>query len=118
MEAKNTQMDSVLLQAPGRDQLSFGQIDRPVPGSGQVLIKVESVPINPTDLYMMEGKYGKYADFKYPFTPGFEGSGTVIESGGGLLAWRIKDKRVAFTRMDTRMAKGEEVTIGGSMAQY
>ena len=29
----------------------------PKPGPGEVLIKVESAVINPSDIYMMEGKY-------------------------------------------------------------
>jgi len=30
-----------------------------------------------------------------PFIPGYEGSGTVVSTGGGLLAWRLVGKRVA-----------------------
>ena len=92
MDTAKKQMDSVLITGPGKDTLDFGQIDIPTPRNGQVLIRVESIPINPTDLYMMEGKYGKYGNASYPFTPGFEGSGTVIQSGGGLLAWRLTGK--------------------------
>ena len=117
MEESN-KMDSVLLTEAGRDKLDFGQIEIPVPRKGQVLIKVEAIPINPTDLYMMQGKYSKYFNLKYPHTPGFEGAGTVIQSGGGLLAWRFKGKRVAFTRMDQRMGPNNLQAVGGSMAQY
>ncbi len=61
-----------------------------------MLIKVEAAVINPSDIYMMQGNYdGK---FKYPLTPGSEGSGTVIASGGGPLAWYLVGKRVGFTR--------------------
>ena len=116
MDTLGKQMDSVLITGPGKGMLDFGKIDIPVPEADQVLIKVESIPINPTDLYMMEGKYSKYGDASYPFTPGFEGSGTVIESGGGFMAWRLKGKRVAFTRIDQK--PGDTVKVGGSMAQY
>lgn len=118
MDTVDKLMDSVLLEGPAENTLTFGKTDIPEPRKGQVLIKVESVPINPTDVYMMQGKYAKYANFKYPHTPGFEGSGTVIRTGGGILGWRVKNKRVAFTRMDQRRDKDHQITIGGTMAQY
>jgi NADPH:quinone reductase-like Zn-dependent oxidoreductase len=49
-------------------------------------------PINPSDLFMVRGVYGKQPPL--PCTPGFEGVG-VVEEGHGLLAWRVKGKRVA-----------------------
>jgi NADPH:quinone reductase-like Zn-dependent oxidoreductase len=35
---------------------------------------------------------------KFPLAPGWEGAGTVIESGGGFMAWRLVGKRVAVTK--------------------
>jgi NADPH:quinone reductase-like Zn-dependent oxidoreductase len=64
----------------------------PRPGHGEVLIRMEASPINPSDLSLLKGGYLRRS---YPFTPGLEGSGTVLKSGGGLLAgWRV-GKRVA-----------------------
>jgi NADPH:quinone reductase-like Zn-dependent oxidoreductase len=41
-----------------------------------VLIKVDAATLNPSDMYFMRGMYAvKHA---YPFTPGWEGAGTVI----------------------------------------
>lgn len=37
-------------------------------------------------------------EIAYPLPGGFEGSGTVIENGGGVLGWRLVGKRVAFTK--------------------
>eukprot|EP01099_Mayorella_cantabrigiensis_P000751 TRINITY_DN132_c0_g2_i1.p1 TRINITY_DN132_c0_g2~~TRINITY_DN132_c0_g2_i1.p1 ORF type:complete len:204 (-),score=52.46 TRINITY_DN132_c0_g2_i1:649-1215(-) len=66
----------------------------PIPGFGQVLIKVAASPINPSDIAFIRGNYGVKRNL--PTIPGFEGSGTVAASGGGLLAWRLVGKRVAF----------------------
>jgi NADPH:quinone reductase-like Zn-dependent oxidoreductase len=44
----------------------------------------------------MRGFYN--GDFKFPLVPGNEGSGTVISSGGGLMAWTLIGKRVAFVK--------------------
>jgi len=66
----------------------------PVPEFGEVLIKVAASPINPSDIAFLRGTYGVKRDL--PTVPGFEGSGTVVASGGGFLAWRLEGKRVAF----------------------
>ena len=49
---------------------------------------------------MMKGYYSEHGlfDIPYPTVPGWEGSGTVVLSGGGLFAWRISGVRVAFVR--------------------
>ena len=65
----------------------------PKPGPGQVLVKIEAAPCNPSDLLFLQGKYGVKKSF--PAVPGWEGAGTVVESGKGLLGWWLKGKRVA-----------------------
>ena len=97
-DAQEDTMQAVYLAGPGKDNLEYGTVPKPKPGKGQVLIKVESVPINPSDIYAMEGKYSEFVDFDYPFVPGWEGSGTVVATGGGLHSWYLKNKRVAFSK--------------------
>jgi len=48
---------------------------------------MEAAPINPSDLMVLKGNYGH--DIKLPCVPGLEGSGTVVENGGGLKGWRL-----------------------------
>src|SRR5262249_21767075 len=62
------------------------------PGRGQVRVRMLASPINPSDLLTVRGEYGRRP--KLPCTPGFEGVG-VVEEGSGLLAWRVKGRRVA-----------------------
>src|SRR5579872_1091375 len=62
------------------------------PKSGEVRVRMLASPINPSDLMMVRGGYGRQP--KLPCVPGFEGVG-VVEEGSGLLAWRVKNKRVA-----------------------
>ena len=67
----------------------------PKPKSGQVLIKVVAAPINPSDY----GKWGRIlTDEKkfVPVIPGIEGSGIVIQSGGGFIANGQVGKMVGF----------------------
>jgi NADPH:quinone reductase-like Zn-dependent oxidoreductase len=70
-------------------------VERPVlpPRRGQVLVRVEAAPCNPSDLMFLQGKYGVLKTL--PSVPGWEGAGTVIASGGGWMAGWLKGKRVA-----------------------
>ncbi|CAK4242373.1 unnamed protein product [Aphanomyces euteiches] len=70
-------------------------VDVPVPKSGQVLIKVESAAINPSNLSALQGLYASSASTPLPELLGTEGCGTVVAVGGGLWPWCISGKRVA-----------------------
>lgn len=65
----------------------------PQPGYGQVLVKIEAAPCNPSDLVLLQGKGTRLKTL--PAVPGWEGAGRVVASGGGLLPWWLKGKRVA-----------------------
>ena len=65
----------------------------PTPRRGQVLVRIEAAPCNPSDLLLLQGQYGTLKTL--PTVPGWEGAGTVLASGGGLLARWLVGKRVA-----------------------
>jgi NADPH:quinone reductase-like Zn-dependent oxidoreductase len=73
--------------------IKLEQINIPEPRRGEVLIRMDSSPINPSDLSFISGKYGSPG--RFPVTPGFEGSGTVVAHGGGILPGLRHGKRVA-----------------------
>jgi NADPH:quinone reductase-like Zn-dependent oxidoreductase len=87
-------MKAVLYERWGdpSEVLHVGEVPAPRPRRGQVRVRMLASPINPADLLMVRGEYGKLA--RLPATPGFEGVG-VVEEGSGLLAWRVRGKRVA-----------------------
>jgi NADPH:quinone reductase-like Zn-dependent oxidoreductase len=65
----------------------------PRPGPGQVLVRIEAAPCNPSDLIFMQGLYGVKKPL--PAVPGWEGAGTVVASGGGLMGKWLTGRRVA-----------------------
>jgi len=72
-------MNAVVLNKKG--EYGYGQMPIPTVGPGQFLVKIEASAINPSDIYMMSGRYNiKHA---YPFVPGWEGSGIVVAVGPG-----------------------------------
>jgi NADPH:quinone reductase-like Zn-dependent oxidoreductase len=75
------------------DVLQVRDVPVPGPGPGQVRVRMIASPVNPSDLLVVRGQYGRLPAL--PATPGFEGVGIVETAGGGLLArWRV-GKRVA-----------------------
>jgi NADPH:quinone reductase len=75
------------------ERLRLGRVPVPKPAKGQVLVKMACAPCNPADFLYLEGRYG--IDRPLPATPGFEGAGTVVASGGGMLGGWLMGKRVA-----------------------
>lgn len=72
--------------------LQVRDVPEPTPGPGQVLVRMIAAPINPSDLFMVRGVYGKQPTL--PCIPGLEGVG-VIEKGRSPLSWIFGGKRVA-----------------------
>ncbi|MBD1542767.1 quinone oxidoreductase [Arthrobacter sp. IA7] len=70
----------VARQPGGPEVLDFTEIDRPVPGPGQLLVKVAATGVNFIETYQRSGTY----KVKYPFTPGSEAAGVVEEIGEGV----------------------------------
>jgi NADPH:quinone reductase-like Zn-dependent oxidoreductase len=84
-------MKAVRQHRPGRS-LVIESVPVPVPGKGEVLVKMHAAPLNPSDLSLLKGGY---LERNYPFIPGLEGSGMVVKSGGGLIGRLRKGKWVA-----------------------
>jgi NADPH:quinone reductase-like Zn-dependent oxidoreductase len=87
-------MKAVVLESWGEPEkvLHVREVPEPAAGRGQVRVRMLASPVNPSDLMMVRGVYGVKP--RLPATPGFEGVG-VVEEGHGLLAWRVKGRRVA-----------------------
>lgn len=81
------------------------QVDRPSARKGQVVVKVEMGSVNPSDEMFVQGLYGLPRRAGVP--AGFEGVGTVVEAGPGLMGRWLKGKRVSFF-----------ATQSGSWAEY
>jgi threonine dehydrogenase-like Zn-dependent dehydrogenase len=78
-----------VISAPG----SVGVVDRPdpLPGPGEVLVRVGVATICHTDMYLLSGRHQSAT---YPVVPGHEFSGTICETGQGVDPGRI-GQRVA-----------------------
>jgi NADPH:quinone reductase-like Zn-dependent oxidoreductase len=78
-------MKAILFEQFGepREVLQVREVPLPQPGVGEARVRMRMVPINPSDLMTIRGKYGRLPTL--PATPGFEGVG-VVDTASGLLA--------------------------------
>ncbi|MFN4214330.1 zinc-binding dehydrogenase [Exiguobacterium sp.] len=84
-------MKAWLLDQPGLEHLHLGETERPTPGAGELLIKVEAVALNPVDYKV--GTNGN-PNWAYPHILGVDLVGEVVEVGSSL-ANIITGSRVA-----------------------
>src|ERR1044071_2614026 len=63
----------------GPEVMKLEEVPDPKPGSGQVVVRVKAVGVNPVDTYMRSGRYTRLPAL--PYTPGMDAAG-VIESVG------------------------------------
>src|SRR5258708_13984840 len=57
--------------------LEYVSVEKPIPGKGEALVRVEATGVNYVDVYHRTGLY----KLPLPFTPGSEGAG-VVEAVG------------------------------------
>ena len=62
--------------------LRMAEVATPEPGSGEVRLRMTHRPVNPSDLYCIQGTYPIRPDL--PGSPGFEGVGVVDALGNGV----------------------------------
>ena len=81
------------------EPLAVKELPIPTPGKNQLLVKIAYAPINPSDISATKGFYdtGKQP----PFTPGFEGSGVIVEVGPELLVQHKVGDRVSVIGVGT-----------------
>ena len=83
----------VLTKAGGPNTLAVIPMDMPEPKAGEIRIEVAFAGINFADLLMRLGLYQPRP--KYPFTPGYEMSGTVDAVGEGVTGFTVGQRVVA-----------------------
>lgn len=88
-------MRAVLCTAWGKpEDLTIGEVAPPPCGAGEVRIAVEAAGVNFADTLMIAGKYQEKPPF--PFSPGLEAAGTVLETGAGVTHVAPGDKVIAL----------------------
>jgi NADPH:quinone reductase len=75
-------------QTGGPEVLRLEEVPRPVPGPGEVLVRMEAIGVNFIEIYQREGLYPTST----PYTPGREGAGSVEQLGSGISRLEVGDR--------------------------
>ncbi len=90
------------------DVLEYVDRDRPGPASHQCLVRVHYAGVNPIDWKIRKGIMKFFLRIKFPFVPGYDICGEVIETGRGVS--RFKPGDWIYGQLDSRG--------GGAYAEY
>jgi len=91
------------------DVLAYEDADTPVPGAGQVLVKVAATSFNPADVAFRAGYLSEIIPLTLPHIPGLDLAGTVESVGPGVTGWKTGDAVVAILPMADDGAAAEYV---------
>jgi NADPH:quinone reductase-like Zn-dependent oxidoreductase len=89
--------------------LRYEDVEQPVPGAGQVRIRVAASAFNPVDDGIRGGYLQGPFPVELPHTPGIEVSGTVDAVGEGVDAFAVGDEVVGFLPMTAPGSAAEHV---------
>ncbi len=81
-------MRAMMLERPG-EPLRMREVPDPVPGTGQVRLKIHVCGVCRTDLHLVDGEL---PDPKLPVIPGHQIVGTVVETGPGVTLHAVGDR--------------------------
>jgi len=70
--------------------LRWEEVPDPVPGPGQVVVRVQAAGVNPVDTYIRAGVYAVKPPL--PYTPGLDAAGTVEAVGEGVKKPAVGDR--------------------------
>ncbi|TCQ08939.1 NADPH:quinone reductase-like Zn-dependent oxidoreductase [Rhizobium sp. PP-F2F-G36] len=79
-------------RGPAQDVIIVGDVPKPEPGPGEVLVRVAVAGLNPSDIKNRSG-WGGYKDMPYPrIVPQNDGAGTIEAIGPGVSETRLKER--------------------------
>ncbi len=101
----------VLTKTGGPDVLRVSEVSEPVPGPGEVRVRIHYAGINYAEILSRKGLYG-WAP-KRPYTLGMEASGVIEELGDGVDASRLGQEVMVGTKTG---AYAEKIVIPANWA--
>lgn len=86
----------VVYQYGGPEVLKFEEYPDPVPGPGEVLVRVAATSVNPIDYKRRAGLTKDFYPLKFPGLIGVDISGTVLKIGTGVEGFSVGDQVFAM----------------------
>ncbi|MFT5582430.1 MAG: NADPH:quinone reductase-like Zn-dependent oxidoreductase [Cognaticolwellia sp.] len=79
----------------GPEVLTLNDVPDPVPGAGQLLVRMQASSVNPVDWKLASGALRFLMRIKRPATPGFDLVGEVLQLGAGVTTFKVGQQVVA-----------------------
>jgi NADPH:quinone reductase-like Zn-dependent oxidoreductase len=93
----------------GVDVLQVVEVDRQVPGPGQVLVRVKAAGVNPGEDMIRQGVFAERWPATFPSGQGSDLAGVVEEVGPGVVNVAVGDEVIGFT--NNRASQAEFVLV-------
>jgi len=93
----------------GLDVLRIVEVDRPVPGPGQAVVRVKAAGINPGEAKIRSGLLAQRFPATFPSGEGSDLAGVVEELGAGVTGLAVGDEVLGWT--DNRASHAELVVV-------
>jgi NADPH:quinone reductase-like Zn-dependent oxidoreductase len=103
-----TMRAAVLTGYGGVERLELREMRRPVPGSGQLLVRVRAAGVNPIDWKIRQGRFRFLLPARFPLVLGFDVAGEVVAIGPEVADFEPGDP--VYAMLDSRH--------GGGYAEY
>lgn len=88
-------------QGPARTVVQVGEIDTPVPGPGEILVRVAASGVNPSDVKQRGGAPGRALPFPR-IIPHSDGAGTIVGVGANVPEGRIGQRVLLYRAQQGR----------------
>ncbi|WP_297650016.1 NADP-dependent oxidoreductase [Pseudonocardia sp.] len=92
----------------GIDVLRVDEVERPVPGDGQVLVRVKAAGINPSEAAIRTGAVADIFPSTFPSGQGSDLAGVIEEVGAGVAGFAPGDEAIGFS---TKRASQAELVL-------
>jgi NADPH:quinone reductase len=90
------------------EKIKIVDLPEPVPGPGQVLVKVEASDITPGDTLTVDGGFVSASDPDNPYILGWDLAGTVVRSADGASRFSPGDKVIGWIYRSDEPAEGTQ----------
>jgi NADPH2:quinone reductase len=69
----------------------IGEMAMPAVKDGYLLVRIQAAAVNPFDYKLISGMVKDIMPITFPFVPGMDGAGVVVEAGAGVEGWNKGD---------------------------
>jgi alcohol dehydrogenase len=89
------------------ESLRLASIPKPLPGEGEVRIRVQAASLNPIDYKLLHGDLRRVQKLEFPVTLGFDASGVIDALGEGASKFKLGEQVFVRASRDTLGAFAE-----------